>query len=86
MTREALGVMTEREVTALRFGLYARALAPAAVRDLDALATQLADEESPPTAQTLKRRRAVAREEVAQARIAQAAVREVLFLDAEDLD
>lgn len=84
MTREALGIMAPHEVEAVRWGLFARALEPVISADVDARLTELADAEKAPSAGTLSRRRGEFRERLHQAKIAQAAVRQMLMLDDED--
>jgi hypothetical protein len=84
MTRDALRAMPDEDVAALRWGLYARALAPLVRIDFDARLQDITDADRPPSAATLKARRAVQREDLQLARIEQARVRQLLDLDGED--
>jgi hypothetical protein len=83
MTRPALDAMSPQDVEATRWSLYARVHAPDVRRDYDAILQDITDADDPPTANVLKRRRAVLREDVAQSKAYQREVRAELFLDDE---
>lgn len=84
MTRPALDAMSPQDVDATRWAVFARALAPTITADLEGKLTELTDIDSPPSAGTLKRRRGVIREELAQAIAQQRELRTMLLLDDDD--
>jgi hypothetical protein len=83
MTRAALDALSPAEALKVRWSVYARALQPVIAMDFDEQLEDLNDADSPPSKATLKHRRAVQREKIAQARVQQAQLREVLLLDHE---
>lgn len=86
MTEAALRALTPQAMATLRWGLYAKALAPSATADIQGLLEGLADEESTPSKATLAARRGRRREELSQALKAQAGIRAQLLLDDDSPD
>ena len=81
MTEATLRTMSSHTMATLRWGLYAKALAPSATTDIDSALEGLADEEKPPNAATLQARRGRRRETLFQAQREKDAIRALLFLD-----
>lgn len=86
MTEAALRALTPNAVATLRWGLYAKALAPSISSDIDGALEAIADADRPPSKATVASRRAVQREELFQAKVAQGQMRAILFLDDESPD